>query len=395
MPHGLYIQVPFCQTKCTYCNFHTGVFSVGLQSPYISAVCREMKMFYEWSERAGIDWRANARVAVNAAAPFSIDTVYVGGGTPSMLDAADLARLLDTARQSFPCEWTEITLEADPETITSERAAAWRAAGFNRISLGAQSFDDRELAAAGRLHRRAELYAADQMLRASGFANISFDLIAGLAHQTRHTWNESLGRLMELRPEHISIYMLEIDEGSRLGAESLAGGSRYGAAALPSDDDVADFYESARSLLADAGYEQYEISNWALPGLRARHNLKYWQRQPYFGFGAGAHSFDGQERWAKIHDPAAYAAAIELGQWPVEQRQRVSPAQALEEELFLGLRQLDGIDVAAIEARYGHDLRARLAPLLDQGLVELRDGWLRLAPARLAVSNEVFVNLLD
>ncbi|MGB6431916.1 MAG: radical SAM family heme chaperone HemW [Candidatus Acidiferrales bacterium] len=389
MPHGLYIQVPFCQTKCTYCNFHTGVFSAGLQSPYISAVCREMKMFRKWSERAGLGCFPNAE------APLSIDTVYVGGGTPSMLDPADLARLLDTARESFPCDWTEVTLEADPETITPERAAAWRAAGFNRISLGAQSFDDRELAAAGRLHRRVDLYAADRTLRDAGFANISFDLIAGLAHQTRASWSDSLQRLIDLHPEHISIYMLEIDEASRLGAESLAGGARYGAGALPSDDDVADFYESARSVLAAARYEQYEISSWARPGFRSRHNLKYWQRQPYFGFGAGAHSFDGRERWAKVHDPAAYTAAIEQGLWPIEQRQHVSPAQALEEELFLGLRQLDGIDVAAIEAHYGRDLHARLVPLLDQGLIELNGSTLRLAPARLAVSNEVFVSLLD
>jgi oxygen-independent coproporphyrinogen-3 oxidase len=391
VPHGLYIQVPFCQTKCTYCNFHTGVFSAGLQSPYIRAVCTEMKMFREWSASAGIAPFANA----GRATPFSIDTVYVGGGTPSMLAAADLARLLRTAGESFRCDWTEVTLEADPETIASERADAWRAAGFDRVSLGAQSFDDRELAAAGRLHRRAELYAAEGVLRAAGFTNISFDLIAGLAHQTRASWTDSLNRLIELRPEHISIYMLELDEGSRLGIESLSGGVRYGAAALPSDDEVADNYEFARALLADAGYEQYEISNWARPGFRSRHNLKYWQRQPYFGFGAGAHSFNGEERWAKVHDPAAYTAAIEQGQWPIEQRQRVSPSQALEEELFLGLRQLDGIDVAAIEAHYGRNLRARLAPLLDQGLVELRDGWLRLAPARLAVSNEVFASLLD
>jgi len=348
-------------------------------------------MFHEWSASAGIALFAGADRNV----PLSIDTVYVGGGTPSMLDAADLALLLRTARETFQCDWTEVTLEADPETITPERAAAWRAAGFNRISLGAQSFDDRELAAAGRLHRRAELYAAERTLRAAGFANISFDLIAGLAHQTRASWADSLHRLIELHPEHISIYMLELDEGSRLGIESLAGGARYGAAALPSDDEVADNYELARTLLADAGYDQYEISNWARPGFRSRHNLKYWQRQPYLGFGAGAHSFNGEERWAKVHDPAVYTVAIEQGQWPIEQRQCVSPSQALEEELFLGLRQLDGIDVAAIEAHYGHDLRARLAPLLDQGLIELRDGWLRLAPERLAVSNEVFVSLLD
>src|SRR5580658_6222723 len=300
MPHGLYIQVPFCQTKCTYCNFHTGVFSAVLQSPYIRALCTEIKMFRKWSASAGIALLADADRNV----PLSIDTVYVGGGTPSMLDAADLARLLDTARDTFPSIWTEVTLEADPETITPERATAWRAAGFNRISLGAQSFDDRELQAAGRMHRRADIFAAAQVLRAAGFRNISMDLIAGLAHQTRESWDESIARILNIRPEHISVYMLEIDEGSRLGTESLAGGSRYSAQAIPSDDAMAVSYESACARLAGAGYEHYEISNWGLPGFRSRHNLKYWRREPYIGFGAGAHSFDGSRRWSNVHDSA-------------------------------------------------------------------------------------------
>ena len=289
----------------------------------------------------------------------------------------------------------EVTLEADPETIDADKAAAWRAAGVNRISLGAQSFNDVELQAAGRMHRRKDIFAAVEILRGAGFANISLDLIAGLPHQTDASWQESLDRTMELRPEHVSIYLLEIDEESRLGKEVLSLGSRYGAAAIPSEDAMAAQYERACEQLAAAGYEHYEISNWALPGRRSRHNLKYWRREPYIGFGAGAHSFDGQWRWSNAHDVAAYVAAIEGGKLPVDQRDEVTRAQALEEEMFLGLRQLDGIDLPRIEKEYGVALGPRIEELRAQGLV-LREGPLvRLAPGRLTVSNEVFVALLD
>src|SRR5207302_3009584 len=193
-----------------------------------------------------------------------------------------------------------------------------------------------------------------------------------------------------LRPEHISIYLFEIDEGSRLGRELLAGGTRYSAAAVPSDDAMADSYEFACERLARAGYEHYEISNWALPGFRSRHNLKYWRREPYLGFGAGAHSFDGRWRWANAHDPAAYAAAIKKGVSPAEQREVVTPQQALEEELFLGLRQLEGIDLARIEKQYNAGLRSRVEALRQAGLVEFDGTRLRLSPARLTVANEVF-----
>jgi oxygen-independent coproporphyrinogen III oxidase len=387
--HGLYIQVPFCQTKCTYCNFHTGVFSSGLQSPYISAVCREMNMFREWSRQAGLAWRGDRD------AQFSVDTIYVGGGTPSMLDAADCVRLLVAARESFPSAWTEATLEADPETVTRERATAWRAAGFNRISMGVQSFDDRELSAAGRLHRRENIYSATEILRDAGCKNLSYDLIAGLPHQTESSWSDSLSRLIGLRPEHVSIYLLEVDDGSRLGREILAGGSRYGAETVPSDDAMADSYESACARLASAGYEHYEISNWALPGLRSRHNLKYWRRDPYLGFGAGAHSFSAGRRWANAHDPVAYIAAIAEGKLPAEQIEQVSQSQANEEMLFLGLRQLDGIDLADFSDSRRAELDERIAFLREQGMLELDGTRLRLAKSKLTVSNEVFVSLLD
>src|SRR5712692_10054250 len=382
---GIYIQVPFCQTKCTYCNFHTGVFAQSLYDPYASAVCREL------AEHAALCGDADATLEAN----FTVDTVYIGGGTPSLLAPATLARILDAVQAGFRCQFEEVTLEADPETVTPEKAAAWRTAGINRASLGVQSFHDQELIAAGRMHRRADVFLATAILRGTGFENISFDLIAGLPHQTAAAWDASLAELVRLRPAHVSIYLLEIDEGSRLGREALAGGHRYSADALPDEDSMAESYERACALLAREGYEHYEISNWALPGFRSRHNLKYWRREPYLGFGAGAHSFNGRERWANANDPAAYFAAIESGRLPAEQRQVIPPERALEEELFLGLRQLEGIDLERIEKQYNASLRARLEPLERAGLVELEGARLRLAASRLTVANEVFVELLE
>jgi oxygen-independent coproporphyrinogen-3 oxidase len=387
---GVYIQVPFCQTKCTYCNFHTGVVAREKYHPYAAAVCREISALASSSELAPL------RGA-------TIDSVYFGGGTPSLLLPAALANILNLLRTSFGLAphvgqhvpmVPEVTLEADPETITAEKAAAWCAAGFNRISLGVQSFDDRELQAAGRMHRSADISVAAKVLRAVGFRNISMDLIAGLAHQTRESWEGSVARILAVRPEHISIYMLEIDGGSRLGRESLAGGSRYSAREIPSDDAMAEFYDAACMRLASAGYEHYEISNWGLPEFRSRHNLKYWRREPYIGFGAGAHSFDGARRWSNVHDSARYVTCIEQGMSPREQIESVTPEAALEEELFLGLRQLEGIDLAQIERKYEVSLRERIAPLQRDGFVELDGTRLRLASDRLTVSNEVFVELL-
>jgi oxygen-independent coproporphyrinogen-3 oxidase len=375
MTLGIYIQVPFCQTKCTYCNFHTGVVSRDRYLPYAEAICREI-------------------VESASANPEIVDTVYFGGGTPSLLEPALLRKILDTLSSRFSSSASEVTLEADPETITVEKARAWIDAGFNRISLGAQSFNDVELQAAGRMHRRADIFFAITKLRDAGFPNISLDLIAGLPHQSRESWEESVAQVLQVRPEHLSIYMLEIDEGSRLGAESLAGGKRYSAGEIPADDLIADFYDSACTRLAAEGYEHYEISNWALPDMRSRHNSKYWQRKPYLGFGAGAHSFDGVKRWANIHDSARYVGCVEQGTSPREQIETVSSAQALEEELFLGLRQLDGVDLERIEREYHVDLRNRIAPLAEQGFLQLNGERLRLAPDRLSVSNNVFVELL-
>ncbi len=447
-PLGIYIQVPFCQTNCTYCNFHTGVASPSAYAPYARAVEREItnwRAFHRAAKLESVDRLESGDATANChpeprapqntpllpssvipnpgrildggeGSAFSVDTIYLGGGTPSLFDPADLARILDAVHSEFcspdpaapssraraASTAASTTLEADPETITPAKTAAWLAAAINRISLGAQSFHDAELKAAGRMHRREDIFSAIACLRSEGFANISLDLIAGLPYQTPASWRESLDEALRLRPEHISIYLFEIDEGSRLGRELLAGGARYSAAAVPSDDAMADSYEFACERLREAGYDHYEISNWALPGFRSRHNLKYWRREPYLGFGAGAHSFDGRFRWANAHDPAAYAAAIEQGRLPIEQLEEVTPKQALDEELFLGLRQLDGIDLAPIAAQYGarqqaqyNRLEIRIEELRAQGLVECDGTRVRLAPARLAVSNEVFVALLD
>src|SRR5216684_1067902 len=306
---GIYVQVPFCQTKCTYCNFHTGVVSTARFAPYVSCVCSEIAGHRGLYEAAGIALPAGI-------ADAAVDTIYIGGGTPSLLDPEHLGRIVGAVRENFACELSAVTLEADPETVTEEKAAAWVAVGINRVSFGVQSFSDDELKAAGRMHRRADVYRA------------------------------------------------------------------------------AAFYETACSVLEAAGYEHYEISNWAKPGFASRHNLKYWRREPYLGFGAGAHSFSGTERWANAHDAADYVNAVAAGRLPVEQHEKLTAEGALEEELFLGLRQLEGIDVARIEREYGVSLDARFARLSSAGLIEREGSLVRLAPGRVSVSNEVFVELM-
>jgi oxygen-independent coproporphyrinogen III oxidase len=461
---GIYVQVPFCQTKCTYCNFHTGVVASSRFAPYVEAVCREIRGHREMLRAAGVEWPGHlwrsddaplkensaeeagerpASPTASGQAPdgrftekrLAVDTVYIGGGTPSLLDPAHLRQMLDTIlemfdtrfdrkgcgsrkrggepphskRAAFPLgaawapggpytgsreELVEVTLEADPGTVEPEKGAAWARAGINRVSFGLQSFVDKELAAAGRMHRRADIYRAIPILREARIRNISVDLIAGLPHQTKESWRQSLEELAALAPEHVSVYLLEIDEGSRLGKELLQGGSNYSAGAVPSEDEMAEFYEMAQEALKAAGYHHYEISNWAKPGFESKHNLKYWRRQPYLGFGAGAHSFSGTERWANAHDAAAYVEAVQSGRLPVEQHEKLTAESALEEELFLGLRQLDGIDVGRVERKYGVRLAGKFDPLALAGLVKRDGNVVRLAPGKLSVSNEVFVELM-
>ena len=290
--------------------------------------------------------------------------------------------------------WKKLPLEADPETVEPEKAAAWRDLGINRISFGTQSFLDEELKAAGRMHRRSDIYRAVPILHEHGINNISFDLIAGLPKQTRSSWAQSLAETIQLSPQHVSIYMMEIDEGSRLGLEVLQSGSRYSARDLPAEEEMAEFYETAQRELKSAGYQQYEISNWAKPGFASKHNLKYWRREPYLGFGAGAHSYSGTQRWANMHDAAVYAAAISAGKTAIESVDKVTQESALEEELFLGLRQLAGINLSRIQKQYSVDLTDRVDRLSSAGMVEREGDVVRLAPRKLSISNEVIVELL-
>jgi oxygen-independent coproporphyrinogen-3 oxidase len=394
---GVYIQVPFCQTKCTYCNFHTAVVSSDRFVPYIDSVRHEITNARELFRAAGVlwpsgfDWQSLQQSEVPHG---TVDTVYIGGGTPSLLNPALLTGLLRSIQESYPCSWEEVTLEADPETIETEKASQWVSAGINRISFGSQSFNDAELKAAGRMHRSVDIYGAVPILRNAGICNISFDLIAGLPKQTLSSWRRSLAETIALSPEHVSVYMMEIDEGSRLGLEVLQGGARYSARELPSEEAMADFYELAQFGLKAAGYEQYEISNWAKPGFASKHNLKYWRREPYLGFGAGAHSFSGKQRWANQHDAAAYVSTIAAGEPAIDSVQSVTEELALEEELFLGLRQLAGVDLARIQSQYGVNLNEKVGRLACNGMVERQGDMVRLAPAKLCVSNEVLVELL-
>src|SRR5271154_5010533 len=288
---GVYISYPFCAQKCTYCNFASGVFPRELEPRYVEALAIEIDA-HSWN------WQP--------------ETIYLGGGTPSSLDARDLDRILG----GIPgrAHWREATIEVAPGTITGERAAAWVHSGINRVSLGVQSFVLRELARTGRKHTAEIVEREIATLRSAGLANINVDLIAGLPGQTRASWSESLTWIERLEPPHVSVYMLEIDQDSRLGSEVLLNGKRYGAPDVPSDELTAEFYEKAVERLGQMGTQRYEISNFARPGYESLHNLKYWKLEPYAGFGADAHSFDGVLRGQNIESPSDYVARIGSGE---------------------------------------------------------------------------------
>ncbi len=355
---GVYLAYPFCSQKCTFCNFASGVFPRGTQSRYLRALAAEIDR-HAWQ--------------------FRPETVYIGGGTPGNMEIAELEPIL--AR--IPGRpWLEATIEAAPGAIAPERARAWAVAGINRVSLGVQSFVGAELARTGRRHT-AETVAADvAVLRQAGIAEINIDLIAGLPGQCEVSWRESLAWVARLAPEHVSVYMLEVDDGSRLGREILAGGTRYGAPAVPSDDLVADLYSIAVETLAGLGIPRYEISNFARPGHESRHNLKYWKLEPYVGFGAGAHSFDGRVRRENPEEVAEYLA----GRPAVE-----TPACPEEERFFVGLRLAEGIRPAPAEwLRFREPIERHVRG----GLLERHNGNLRLTSRGVLVSNTVFQDFI-
>jgi oxygen-independent coproporphyrinogen III oxidase len=279
MPLGLYISIPFCRTKCTYCNFASDVFSKAVFQRYVDRVCTDLAQASSTAEQMG------------GTMERTVDTIYFGGGTPTILDLSQLERLFVTIWQNFDVRpHAEITVECAPGTLTAPVIELFRRHGVNRVSLGVQSFVDQEASSVARLHNRATVLDDITRLRDAGITNLNLDLIAGLPHQTSQSWDFSLEQVIATQAPHVSVYMLEVDDDSRLGRELIAGGTKYHAHSVPDEDLTANMYGTACEHLNAAGIQQYEISNFARPGFESRHNLKYWTREPYLGLGVDAHS---------------------------------------------------------------------------------------------------------
>lgn len=388
MALGIYISVPFCRTKCSYCNFASDVFSRAVFERYVQRVCADL---------AGA---GNLAKALGGRFEREVDSIYLGGGTPTVLEAAQLERMFTAVRSEFSAQKdAEITVECAPGTLKPEMLETLLRCGVNRVSLGVQSFVDGEAAAVGRLHKRATVLDEIASLRAAGITNINIDLIAGLPHQTAQSWQESLRETIATGAPHVSVYMLEIDEDSRLGRELIAGGTRYHAHFVPDEEAVADFYLIACERLAAAGIAQYEISNFARAGCESRHNLKYWTRQPYLGFGVDAHSMLLSATAAA--EGTRFATADSLDQYvggsPL-QKTVVSRASTLEETFFLGLRLNRGVDLREVaRACTPVELQAYrgiIAELVSNGLLEQHQGCIHLTPRGRLLSNEVFQRFL-
>jgi oxygen-independent coproporphyrinogen III oxidase len=355
---GVYLSYPFCAQKCTYCNFASGVFPAEQARRYLAKLGDELRA-HHW------EWMP--------------ETVYLGGGTPSTLPGDDLAALL---RHVPGKPWLEATIEAAPGTVTEPQARAWKDSGITRVSLGVQSFVENEIRRTGRKHTALTVEREMCLLHECRIDNVNLDLIAGLPGQTAASWAESLDWIERLQPPHVSVYMLEVDEDSRLGKEMLLGGTRYGAADAPGDEETAAFYEIAVERLARLGIRRYEISNFARPGFESRHNLKYWRLEPYVGFGADAHSFDGRVRRRNPETVREY-----LDGRPADS----TPACLEEERFFVGLRLIEGIEPQPAEWRR---FEAPIRRFLDDGLLECEGGRLRLSGRGVLLSNEVFQEFL-
>ena len=396
MPLGLYISVPFCRTKCSFCNFASGVFSRPLLERYVAHLERELRRARQIAEQAGGRFERE------------VDSIYLGGGTPSILAPEQLKRIFASIDGSFAVRpASEITVECAPGTLTPEVVSTLVNCGVNRVSLGAQSFIDQEAHAVGRLHTRAIVLADIARLRDAGIAEINIDLIAGLPHQTAESWRYSLAETVAAGVPHVSVYMLEVDEDSRLGRELIAGGTRYHAHHVPDEDLTADFYSLACHELAAAGIAQYEISNFArgsqddegFPVHASRHNLKYWLRRPYMGFGVDAHSMLPARDAGSRHSAVRIATSDELDvllSGSALDVTRIDERQALEETWFLGLRLNRGVELSHVECEFGAAALHRdlLGELESNGLLAVENGWVRLTARGRLLSNEVFSRFL-
>jgi oxygen-independent coproporphyrinogen-3 oxidase len=391
---ALYLSVPFCRTKCSFCNFASGVFSHELFDRYIAhmeqSIASAPELAHQFDSETGSE----------SGAQFDplLDSVYLGGGTPSILRPDQLDRLFAAIGRTFKLSpHTEFTVEVAPGTLSDEVLTTLLGTGVNRVSLGVQSFVDQESRSVGRLHTRDIAVADIGRLRAAGIEEVSVDLIAGLPHQTPESWEQSLEQVAALAIPHVSVYMLEIDDDSRLGRELIAGGTRYHAHHVPDEELTISLYERACERLNAAGVPQYEISNFARPGHQSCHNLRYWQRLPYFGFGVDAHSMLLAPTPSQPHRAVRLAAADSLDAFlagAAPEITIVTEQQAIEETYFLGLRLNCGVELLAIKQEFGIDAvdryREAIAALVANQLLELEDGWLRLTPRGRLLSNEVF-----
>jgi oxygen-independent coproporphyrinogen-3 oxidase len=379
---GVYLHIPFCRSRCSYCDFATGMYESGLAERYVNALSEEIE---RWSE-------------VDRPAP--VDTVYLGGGTPSLLAPAQIERILNAVKNRFQLvAGAEVTIELNPGDGGTSAAARletirdFRRLGINRASFGAQTFDDRQLKQLGRTHSADEITSTFDHLREAGFRNINFDLIAGLPGQTMAGWQRNLTAALNLRPEHLSLYLLDVHDGT-----PLADQIRRGLRPKPDDDLAAEMYLLMIDELNAAGLKHYEISNFCRPGFESRHNTKYWSGDPYYGFGCSAHSYDGRlKRWSNERDAASYAKLIETHKSPIVEHTVLNEEDARSESIFLGLRLMRGLNLEDYRERFGSDLRdecdADLERLRDAGLIEIDEGLLRLTRRGALLSNEVFAAL--
>jgi len=382
MNAGVYLHIPFCRSRCSYCDFATGMFESATAERYVAAICSEIRGWREVDQ------------------PASVDTIYFGGGTPSLLSVGQIERILSTAKDHFVMiESPEITLEINPgdggvdADSRRETMRAWRRLGITRASFGAQTFDDRELKLLGRTHDANDVRQTFSYLRDAGFDNINFDLIAGLPGQTMEGWKRNLDEAVKLRPEHLSLYLLDVHEGTPL-ADQINRGMRL----KPDDDLAAEMYATIIDTVCAAGYEHYEISNFCRPGFESRHNTKYWAGSPYYGFGNSAHSYDGaRRRWANERDAAKYVELISRGDSPVVEHAMLSEEETRSEAIFLGLRLMRGVDLSEHRERFGRDLstenNVELKRLIEAGLIEFDNQRLKLTSRGALLSNEVFATL--
>ena len=379
---GIYVHIPFCRSKCPYCDF----VSYAGREERIPAYCEALNREMEAAARGLSGARAR--------------TLYFGGGTPSLVEAGRIGAIIDACRTLFglPME-AEVSLEANPGTVDARRLAALRSAGVNRLSLGVQSFHDVRLRLLGRAHTAAESLAAFGAARQAGFANVGLDLMYALPGQTPDEWLADLRQAVELGPEHVSLYGLAVEEGT-----PLAGLVAAGEVSVPSADEAAAMLEAAAAVLAGAGYSQYELSNWArhdgsrLFDWRCQHNLGYWRHEPYRGFGAGAHSYCGHRRLRNEPDLDRYVAMVAASGTAVVEVEEVDSLQAAHETVMLGLRLAEGLDLGAFAARHGLDLATRcastLAELRELGLLAQEGNRVWLLPKGRLLANEVVVRLL-